>query len=100
MADRKREIDQVEAQWRIAQAYARLFATPDGQVVLADLEQEFDHNNPLLGGRHSRTYANIGSLQVIRAIRSKIQLGRLTPKEFAALQPATAQTEPETKETA
>lgn len=55
--------------------YTRLFNTPDGEVVLKDLEERFYNNDLLTVGDPHATAYNVGLRDAVRHIKETIQDG-------------------------
>lgn len=67
----------------IARAYRRLFSTPDGGIVLADLEGKFG-KNPFAGEHTNQTNYNCGLWRVLQEFGEQMRLAdeaREPPKE-------------------
>lgn len=67
--------DIIERNYRRVAVYKRLFNSPDGKIVLEDLEERFFNEELFIkGDSHSTTY-NVGLRDAVRYIKSSIEDG-------------------------
>ena len=57
-----------------AAAYQRLFTSPDGKVVLADLEAEFRDRELHVSGDSHATHVRVGEFNVIKYIHTVMEV--------------------------
>ena len=67
-------MDYTKADLEVAHAFKRTFATPDGMVVLKELERDYFLRNLHIPGDPYGSHVNIGAHLVVAAIHQLIEL--------------------------
>lgn len=58
---------------RKSSLYAKVFSTPDGKEVLADLEEQFHNRTSIVRGDPYATHAMEGAREVVLFIKNRIE---------------------------